>query len=62
MLIQQLYKILLDETIDNLNIQFINDDVAQINYNYKDQFIDNSNSINVFIACFTSHARLMSVI
>ena len=29
-------------------------------YNLKDQFVDNSNNTNVFIACFTtSHARLM---
>ena len=54
------YKILLDDSIDDLNIQFINEDMVQMTYNLKDQFVDNSNSTNIFIAAFTtSHARLM---
>ena len=32
----------------------------QMTYNFKDQFVDNSNNTNIYIACFTtSHARLM---
>ena len=38
----EFYKILLHNTISNLNIQFINDDMVQMTYNYKDYFIDNS--------------------
>ena len=53
------YKILLDDSIDGLNIQFINEEMAQMTYNLKDQFVDNSNSTNIVIAAFTtSHARL----
>ena len=52
---------LLDDKLDNLNIQLINNDMAQMTYNFKDQFADNSKNTNIYIACFTtSHARLMS--
>ena len=34
--------------------------MVQMTYNFKDQFVDNSNNTNIYIACFTtSHARLM---
>ena len=56
----ELYKILHDDTVSNLNIQFVNDDMVQMTYNFKDHFVDNSNNTNIYIACFTtSHARLM---
>ena len=56
----EFYNILLDDTVANLNIQFVNDDMVQMTYNFKDHFIDNSNNTNIYIACFTtSHARLM---
>ena len=56
----EFYKILLDDTVENLYIQFVNDDMVQMTYNFKDHFIDNSNNTNIYIACFTtSHARLM---
>ena len=58
--VSEFYKILLDDKLDNVNFQFINDDMVQMTYNFKDQFVDNSNNTNIFIACFTtSHARLM---
>ena len=58
--ISEFYEILLDDKLDNKNFQFINDDMVQMTYNFKDQFVDNSNSTNIYIACFTtSHARLM---
>ena len=58
--VSEFYKILLDDKLTNKNFQFINDDMVQMTYNFKDQFVDNSNNTNIFIACFTtSHARLM---
>ena len=58
--VSEFYEILLDDKLDNINFQFINDDMVQMTYNFKDQFVDNSNNTNIFIACFTtSHARLM---
>ena len=29
----------LDDTVENLNIQFVNDDMVQMTYNFKDHFI-----------------------
>ena len=58
--VSEFYEILLDDKLDNVNIKFINDNMVQMTYNFKDQFVDNSNNTNIFIACFTtSHARLM---
>ena len=58
--VSEFYEILLDDKLDNKNFQFINDDMVQMTYNFKDQFVDNSKNTNICIACFnTSHARLM---
>ena len=58
--VSEFYEIILDDKLDNINFQFINDDMAQMTYNFKDQFVDNSNNTNIYIACFTtSHSRLM---
>ena len=58
--VSKFYEILLDDKLDNKNFQFINDDKVQMTYNFKDQFVDNSKTTNVYITCFTiSHARLM---
>ena len=58
--VSKFYEILLDDKLDNINFQFIKDDMAQMTYNFKDQFVDNSKNTNIYIACFTtSHARLM---
>ena len=58
--VSEFYEILLNDKLDNINFQFINDDMVQKTYNFKDQFVDNSKNTNVYIACFTtSHARLM---
>ena len=58
--VSEFYEILLDDKLDNTNFQFINDDMVQMTYNFKYQFVDNSKNTNVYIACFTtSHARLM---
>ena len=58
--VSEFYKILLDDKLDGKDFQFINDDMIQMTYNFKDQFVDNSKNTNIYIACFTtSHARLM---
>ena len=58
--VSEIYEILLDDKLNNINFQFINDDMVQMTYNFKDQFVDNSKNTNIYIACFTtSHARLM---
>ena len=56
----EFYEIPLDDKLDNKNFEFINDDMVQMIYNFKDQFVDNSKNTNAYVACFTtSHARLM---
>ncbi|XP_022787930.1 uncharacterized protein LOC111327883 [Stylophora pistillata] len=56
----EFYRILLDDSVDDLNIQFINEDMVEMYYISKDQFFDNSRDTNIFIAAFTtSHARVM---
>ena len=58
--LSEFYEILLEEENDNINFEFINDDMVQMTHNLKDQFADNSKNTNIYIACFTmSHARLM---
>ena len=58
--VSKFYEILLDDKLDNKNFQFVNDDMVQMTYNFKDQFVDNSNNTNIYTACFTtSSARLM---
>ena len=58
--VSEFYEILMDDKLDNANFQFINDDMAQMTYNFKDQFVDNSKNTNIYIGFFTtSHARLM---
>ena len=56
----EFYEIPLDDKLDNTNFQFISNDMVQMTYNFKDQFVDNSKNTNIYIACFTtSHTRLM---
>ena len=45
--VSKFYEILLDNKLDNKNFQFINDDMVQITYNFKDQSVDNSNNTNI---------------
>ena len=52
--VSEFYEILLDDKLDSINFQFINDDMVQITYNFKDQFVDNSKNTNIYIACFTT--------
>ena len=57
--IKRFYEILLDDRLDNINLNFINEDMVQMSYCFKDQYVENDNNTNVFIAAFTtSSARL----
>ena len=58
--LSEFHEILLDEKNDIINFEFTNEEMAQMTYSLKDQFVDNSKNTNIYIACFTmSHARLM---
>ena len=57
---KEFFGVLLDDTVDDLNIQFLTDDMAQMNFNLENKFVDNHNNTNIFVAAFTtSHAREM---
>ena len=47
--VSEFYEIILDDKLDNLNVQFINDEMVQMTYNFKDQFVDNSKNTNIYI-------------
>ena len=47
--VSEFYGILLDDKLENKNFQFINDDMVQMTYRFKDQFVDNSNNTNIYI-------------
>ena len=54
------YKILLNDTNEDINVQFLTKDMIQMQYNLKNQFVDNYNNTNIFVAAFTTaHAREM---
>ena len=56
----EFYELLINDTVENLNIQVINDDMVKMTYNLKDHFVNNFKNTDIYIACFTtSHARLM---
>ena len=38
------YKILLNETHEDINVQFLTKDMVQMSFNLKDQFVDNYNN------------------
>ena len=58
--VSDFYEILLDDKLSNKNFNFIDENMVQMTFNFKDQFVDNSNNTNIFVACFTtSHARIM---
>jgi hypothetical protein len=53
------YKLLLDDRVEISNPIFINENILQVTYKYKDQYVVDTFSTNVYIAAFTtSNARL----
>jgi len=57
--IKRFYEILLDDRLDNINLNFINEDMVQMSYCFKDYYVENDYNTNIFIAAFTtSSARL----
>ena len=56
---EQYYKLLLDETKEVNDIMLVNEEVIEVHYNIKDEFIEPLGRTNVVIAGFTTaHARL----
>ena len=56
--LKEFWEIILDDKIEDLDIVPINEEMVEMTYTLKDQFIDNFSRTNIFIATFTtSHAR-----
>ncbi|XP_072377781.1 uncharacterized protein [Diabrotica undecimpunctata] len=57
--IKRWYEVLMNDKINLTNVTFINDNIAQVSYDYKDVFVEDPTSTNIFVALFTtSNARL----
>ena len=57
--VKRFYEIVLDDKLDNINMEFLNEEMVQINYCQKGVFIDEDYNTNIFVAAFTtSNARL----
>ena len=57
--VERWYQLLLDDRLDVSNTIFINDNMVQVNFKYKDQYVQDTFSTNVYIAAFTtSNVRL----
>src|SRR5436190_19772438 len=55
----EFYKILLDDRLETTNLTLVNDNIVQMSYHMKDHYIEDSNSINLFVAAFTTaNARM----
>ncbi|XP_072400522.1 uncharacterized protein [Diabrotica undecimpunctata] len=57
--IKRWYEVLMNDKINLTNVTFINDNIAQVSYDFKDVFVEDPTSTNIFVALFTtSNARL----
>ena len=57
--VKRWYQILLDDRLEISNTIFINDNMVQVTFKYKNQYVQDIFSINVYVAAFTtSNARL----
>jgi hypothetical protein len=57
--VKRWYQLLFDDRLKISNTVFINENIVQVTYKYKDHFVQNNFSTNVYIAAFTtSNARL----
>ena len=53
------YELLLDDRLINLNILFLTEEMVQVSYKFKDQYVENSTNTNIFVAVYTTaNARL----
>lgn len=48
------YNILLDSRLTDINVFYLNDEMLQVNYKYKDYFVKKDYQTNIFLAIFTT--------
>ena len=55
----EFWQILLDDCIEDVNVRYLTQDMVQMKYHYCNEFVDSSNTTNVYIAGITSaHAHM----
>jgi hypothetical protein len=53
------YELLLNNKLTDIHVTYLTEDMIQVNYRYKDVFVDNKFNTNIFIALYTTaNARL----
>ena len=56
---EEYFRLLMSDEIEVTNVMLVNEEVVEVHYNVKDEFIEPPGRTNVVIAAFTtSHARL----
>ena len=57
--VRRFYEVLLDDRLIDINVNYLTDEMAQMSYKFKDYYIENNTSTNIYIALFTTaNARL----
>jgi hypothetical protein len=53
------YKLLLDDRLTNMRVTYLSEEIVQVNYKYKDVFVEDNFNTNIFVAAYTTaNARL----
>jgi hypothetical protein len=53
------YELILDDRLTNVHVTYISEEMVQVNYKFKDEWIEDSFSTNIFVAAYTTaNARL----
>ena len=56
---KEFFEIIMDKTLEKIDLRFINDDIVFVSTVSKDEYINNNFQTNIYIAAFTaSYARL----
>ena len=50
--VQKFYEILLDDRLTDINVNYLTDEMAQMSYKFKDYYVKNNTSTNIYIALF----------
>jgi len=57
--VRRFYEVLLDDRLTDINVNYLTDKMAQMSYKFKDYYVENNTSTNIYIALFTTaNARL----
>ena len=57
--VKEFYRYILNEKYDKVTLQILTEEMVLVNFNYKNEFVEDNTSTNIFIATFTTaNARL----